>query len=156
MAGLFDGIVIGFLIFAFTIIAGAVIIGDWETNYEGIAGLENGTDDFSQTYNTIANITMLTDDMESNIGGNVNDDDSTGGSISSMSIGAYSAIRLIPRTFNLFNAIANDIGSTIGFTCKNDKYDSQNCWVIDIFMYMFIIMIIFGLIYWARGFKVRG
>jgi len=156
-AGLFDGYLIGFLIFSFIVIAGTVMIGDWQTNYGDIANLSAGTDDFTNTYDTINNITTLTDDIKTNVvDADISEEDSTSGSISSMSRGAYSAIRLIPRTFNLFNAIATDIGSTIGFTCQNDQYDNQNCWVIDIFLYIFVITIIFGLVYWARGFKVRG
>ena len=156
-SGLFDGILIGFLIFTFVIIGGVVMISDWQDSYDGIANLTNASDEFSDTYDTIGNITGLTDDIHDNVvNADTASDDSSEGSISSMSRGAYSAIRLIPQTFTLFNSMAAGIGSTIGFTCQNDAYDSQNCWVIDIFMYMFIITIIFGLVYWARGFKVRG
>jgi len=155
-SGLFDGVIIGFLVFTFVMIAGAVIIEDWQTNYADIAPLNNSLDEFDDTYNTLANISDMTDEMKGKTDGDVDEEGSTGGSISSMSIGAYSAIRLIPRTWDLFNAITSNIGATIGFTCQNDKYDSDNCWVIDIFMYMFIITIVFGTIYWIRGFKVRG
>ena len=162
-AGLFDGILIGFLVFSFVMMAGTVIIGDWQDNYEDIANLNNNgsynnaTSSFSNTYDTINNITGLTDDIKSNVvDADITGEDTSAGSISSMSRGAYSAIRLIPQTFGLFNSIAGDIGSTVGIQCKGNVYDSKNCWVIDIFMYIFIITLIFGLVYWARGFKVRG
>ena len=160
-AGLFDGILIGFLVFTFVFMAGSVIIGDWQTNYGDIANLNNNgsysnaSGSFDSSYNTLENITGLTDNIKGKIDGEI-DPDSNDDSISKMSLGAYSAIRLIPESFNLFRAISTDIGATVGLQCRGEDYTSKNCWVIDIFVYIFIITLVFGLVYWARGFKVRG
>ena len=154
--GLFDSILIGFLVVTVITIAATTMMTDFETNYEDVGlDLEDASDEFTDVYNTMSEIQNITDEVQENLDREVDADESEAGAISSLTKGAYSAIRLIPKTFSFFGQITFAMAKTLHIDCNTD--DSQGvCNVINIALIAFMLIVLFAILYMIFRFIPRA
>jgi len=130
----FDHILIGFLLLAFTMITGALMVADINNNYDDI----NISDDkFSGVYDKVDEVYGINQEAEEDtLGGQIDQgaDDETW---ESMTKGSYSAVRMMTGTIPLFTNITNTIASELGVPAFIPK----------IATIAFLITLVFGLIY---------
>ena len=124
-----DKWLIAIVIFGVFVVAGTLMIVDLNSSY----GLNMSTDDFSASFNTTSTLYNTANDTKDRIfGGEIDKTDTA----SSMFAGAFSAIRLIPNSFGVVNAIAHDTAAVIGIPAI----------YIQAFMAIITILVIFALI----------
>lgn len=105
-----DKFIIGLLVFTAIVVGGALMIGDFNTNY-AFAGTNISTSDFGEVYDTTDEVYNLSNDMkESVLGGDVTE----GTTEDSMFKGVYKALRFIPTSFQLVGDIINATATKIG------------------------------------------
>jgi len=129
----FDQILIGFLLFAFFVIGGTLIITDINSNYDDV----NISDDkFAGVYDKVDEVYGIQQDaQEDTLGGEI--EGASDETFESMTKGSYSAIRLMTGTIPLFTNITNTIATELGIPPFIPK----------IATIAFMITLIFGLIY---------
>lgn len=147
----FDLVLIGFIVVAVVALAGVSMIRDLDNSYDEV-NMSDTDDDFGDVYNQIDEIYDVTEDIKDKaVEGNIDKDESEAGSIAAMTRGAYSAVRLIPKTFSLYQGMINAMASTLGLGCGNINR-SKVCAFVDFAFLAFVISVIFGIVYWIRGF----
>jgi len=131
----FDYLLIGFLMISLFSIGGALMIGDLNSEYEGILTTNVSTSDFKEVYNQTAKIYSLSQEVENQT--LKADIDAGSTSIDSMIRGSYAALRLVGSTFGLFQSMA--------FAVSDSLHIPE--WIVTIAFTVFIISILFSLIY---------
>ncbi len=129
----FDQILIGFLLFAFIMITGSLMITDMNDNYDDV----NMSDDkFGGVYEKVDEVYGIQQDAQDDtLGGEIEQaDDET---FESMIKGSYSAVRLMTGTIPLFANITGTVASELGVPA----------FVPKIAIIAFMITLIFGLIF---------
>ena len=124
---------IGFLILTLFVVGGTMMLNDMNTLYAD-EGVNLSDDDFTEVYDTMDDMYDITNNAKDDtLGGEVEEDESW----SSMTKGAYSAVRLVSGSFKLFTDITNAIARKLGIPE----------FIITIAFIAFSISIIFGLVY---------
>lgn len=148
----FEYLLIGFLVFSCMMVGGALIIGDWNTNYKD-EGVNMSDEYFNDTYNTIDSMYSISEDSKEQV--MEGDVDSGSTSWESMIRGGYSTIRLIPQSFTLFHSITTGLASTIGLNCNVTVGKAKTCLFIDAAFIAFSLTILFSVIYLVFQFIPR-
>ena len=147
--GLFEKIMITFLLISGMILTGVAMINDLDDSYDSI-NMSDSADEFGEVYNTIDDIQGIGQDIKnSSLDSDIVDTDSW----ESMTKGSYSAIRLIPQTFSLYHALATSIGNTMGMSCEVGIGSSPACYWIDIGFISFMIIVATAVVYMIFRFK---
>lgn len=135
-----EGFLLGFVIFSVFIVGFVYVIGDLNTNYQGIVQNNISTSKFNNTYNTINNIYNLSNDQSDAVFGSELETDNF---VDTAYKGAYTALRQIRTTFSLMGNIFNDVATEIGIPSFFIKFA----------LTALLLLIIFGIISYVLRFK---
>ena len=143
----FDYLLIGIILFSFTILGGVMMINDFNENYvqTSITNLTVDNSSFGSVYNEIDSMYNLSSSAkEKTLEGDI-----SGGTESweSMTRGAYSAVTLISSTYRIMTLIPNAISREIGL--------GENNIAVKVLFVCFSIALIFSLIYMIFRFIPR-
>lgn len=144
----FDYMIIGFLLFGVMITGGIMMMNGYNNAYDDVnitgdefAGVQEAIDDMTGVVNDLA-----TETSDKTFNADITKDEEGAGSISSMTRGAYSAVRLVPRMFTLFHSILTDIANELGISCGSED-TSGACLFTNYAFLSFIVSVIFATVY---------
>lgn len=147
-----DYILGGFIILTLVILGGSLMISDLDTSYPEV-NMSGANDSFGEVYNTMDEMYNLSQDINEKA---LKSDISNIESWQSMTGGAYSALRLIPKTFEMFQAITNAVAIEFGLSCSSSGMGrGKTCMILDLFFLLFVIGIVFAIIYMIFRFIPR-
>jgi len=133
----FDKMLIGFVLFSIIFVSGSLIANDLSHTYD--VPLDSGQ--FNDTFNKIDEMYNITSEMKNNtFASELEGDEKT---IDSMYAGTFGTVRLVKDSFSLIGSLINQIALVIGIPA----------WMTTMFMIILTILIVWGVIYFVRGFS---
>jgi len=147
-----DYVMGGFVILTIVILGGTLMIGDLDDSYTDV-NMTGSNDSFGDVYNSMDEMYNLSQDINEKA---LKSDISNTQSWESMTGGAYSALRLIPKTFEMFHRITNAVAIEFGLSCSSSGMGrARTCMFIDLFFLLFVISVVFAIIYMIFRFIPR-
>ena len=133
----FEQMLIGFVLFSMVFVTGMFVVQDLSNTYN----LELDSTQFNDTFNTIDNMYDLTSEMKNNtFASELEGDEKT---IDSMYGGTFGTVRLVRDSFGIIGSLINQAALIVGIPA----------WMTVMFIIILTILIVWGVIYFVRGFN---